>query len=146
LFFSKRSIIFLFQMTDLIVFLSEKFDVEMNIIIEKLKRCSFEKKYRAQIIILNRIIQTSIILDEKAKTFWQYVLNDFDNWRFHHSIVLNFVAIYSVISEIVNAVKKKKNAYQKTIRIIERFWKKKEIRLCSQLINWDSSKHEKSRH
>ncbi len=146
MFFSKRSIIFLFQMTDLIVFLSEKFDVEMNIIIEKLKRCSFEKKYRAQIIILNRIIQTSIILDEKAKTFWQYVLNDFDNWRFHHSIVLNFVAIYSVISEIVNAVKKKKNAYQKTIRIIERFWKKKEIRLCSQLINWDSSKHEKSRH
>jgi hypothetical protein len=56
-------------MINLTVFLSEKFDVEMNIIIEKLKRCSFEKKYRAQIIILNRIIQTNIILDEKAETF-----------------------------------------------------------------------------
>jgi hypothetical protein len=67
----------------------------------------------------------NIILDEKAKTFWQYVLNDFDNWRLHHSIVLNFVAIYFVISEIVNAVKKKRSAYQKTIRIIERFWEKK---------------------
>jgi hypothetical protein len=111
LFFSKRSIISLFQMTDLTVFLNEKFDVKMNIIIEKLRRCSFEEKYRAQIIILNRIIQTSIILDEKAKTFWQYVLNDFDNWRFHHSIVLNFVAIYSVISKIMNVVKKRKNAY-----------------------------------
>jgi hypothetical protein len=111
-------------MTDLTVFLSEKFHVEMNIIIEKLRRCSLEKRYRAQIIILDRIIQTNIILDEKAKTFWQYVLNDFDNWRFHHSIVLNFVAIYSVISEIVNAVKKKRSVYQKTIHIIERLWEK----------------------
>jgi hypothetical protein len=66
-------------MIDWTVFLSEKFDVEMNIIIEKLRRCSFEKKYRAQIIILNRIIQTNIILDEKAATFWQYVLNNSDN-------------------------------------------------------------------
>jgi hypothetical protein len=32
-----------------------------------------------QTIILNRIIQTNVILDEKAETFWQYVLNDFDN-------------------------------------------------------------------
>ncbi len=56
-------------MTDLIVFLSEEFDVEMNIIIEKLKRCLLEKRYRDQIIILNRIIQTNIILDEKAETF-----------------------------------------------------------------------------
>jgi hypothetical protein len=78
-----------------------------------------------QTIILDRIIQTNVILDEKAETFWQYVLNDFDNWRFHHSIVLNFVAIYLVISEIVNAIKKKRSVYQKTIHIIERLWKKK---------------------
>jgi hypothetical protein len=111
-------------MTDLTVFLSEKFDVEVNIIIEKLRRCSLEKRYRAQIIILDRIIQTSIILDEKAETFWQYVLNDSDSWRLHHSIVLNFAAIYSVISEIVNAVKKRRSVYQKTIHIIERLWEK----------------------
>ncbi len=123
--FSKRSIISLFQMTDLTVFLSEKFDVEVNIIIEKLRRCSFEKRYHAQIIILDRIVQTNIILDEKAETFWQYVLNDSDSWRFHHSIVLNFVAIDSIISKIVNAVKKRRSAYQKTVRIIERLWEKK---------------------
>jgi hypothetical protein len=56
-------------MTDLTVFLSEKFDVEMNTIIEKLRRCALEERYRVQIIILNRIVQTNIILDEKAETF-----------------------------------------------------------------------------
>jgi hypothetical protein len=88
----------------------------MNTMIEKLKNCFSKKKYRMQTIILDRIIQTNVILDEKAKTFWQYVLNDFDNWRFHHSTVLNFVAIYFVISEIVNAIKKEKSVYQKEKR------------------------------
>jgi hypothetical protein len=77
-----------------------------------------------QTIILDRIIQTSVIFDEKTKTFWQYVLNDSDSWRLYHSIVLNFVAIYFVISKIVNAIKKERNVYQKTIHIIERFWRK----------------------
>ncbi len=99
--------------------------MRMNTMIKKLKNCFLKKRYRMQTIILNRIIQTNVILDEKAKTFWQYVLNDFDNWRLHHSIVLNFVAIYFVILKIVNAIKKEKNVYQKTIHIIERLWKKK---------------------
>ncbi len=99
--------------------------MKMNTMIEKLKNCFSKEKYRMQTIILNRIIQTNVILDEKTKTFWQYVLNDFDNWRFHHSTVLNFVAIYFVISKIVNAIKKEKSVYQKTIHIIERLWKKK---------------------
>jgi hypothetical protein len=64
-------------MTELTVFLHEKFDVNVNIIIEKLRRYSLEEKYRAQIIISNRIIQTNINLDEKTKTFWQYVLKRF---------------------------------------------------------------------
>jgi hypothetical protein len=112
-------------MSDLIIFLNEASEIKMNTMIKKLKNCFSKERYRMQTIILNRIIQTNVILNEKAKTFWQYVLNDFDNWRFHHSIVLNFVAIYFVISEIVNAIKKEKNVYQKTIYIIERFWKKK---------------------
>ncbi len=112
-------------MSDLIIFLNEASEMKMNTMIEKLKNCFSKKRYRMQTIILNRIIQTSVILDEKAETFWQYVLNDFDSWRFHHLIVLNFVAIYFVISKIVNAIKKKKSVYQKTIHIIERLWKKK---------------------
>ncbi len=112
-------------MSDLIIFLNEASEMKVNTMIEKLKSCSSKEKYRMQTIILDRIIQTNVILDEKAETFWQYVLNDFDNWRFHHSIVLNFVAIYLVISEIVNAIKKKRSVYQKTIHIIERLWKKK---------------------
>jgi hypothetical protein len=112
-------------MFNLIIFLNKAFKIKMNRMIEKLKNCSSEEKYRMQTIILNRIIQTNVIFDEKAKTFWQYVLNDFDNWRFHHSTVLNFVAIYFVISKIVNAIKKERNVYQKTIHIIERLWEKK---------------------
>ncbi len=38
---------------------------------------------------------------------------------------MNFVAIYFVISKIVNAIKKEKSVYQKTIHIIKRFWEKK---------------------
>ncbi len=38
---------------------------------------------------------------------------------------MNFVAIYFVISEIVNAAKKERSIYQKTIHIIERLWRKK---------------------
>ncbi len=112
-------------MSDLTIFLNETSEMKMNTMIKKLKNCSSEEKYRMQTIILDRIIQTNVILDEKIKTFWQYVLNDFDNWRLHHSIVLNFVAIYFVISEIVNAIKKKRSVYQKTIHIIERLWEKK---------------------
>jgi hypothetical protein len=100
--------------------------VRMNTIIEKLKSCSSEEKYRMQIIILNRIVQTSTILDEKTKTFWQYVLDDADNWRFHHSIVLNLIATYSIISRIINAVKKKKDVYRETLHTINQFWKKEE--------------------
>ncbi len=124
-FFEKNLKFFCLKMSDLIIFLNEAFKLKMNTMIEKLKSCSSEKKYRIQTIILNRIIKTNVILDEKTKTFWQYVLNDSDNWRLHHSIVLNFVAIYFVISKIVNAIKKEKSVYQKTIHIIERLWKKK---------------------
>jgi hypothetical protein len=112
-------------MSDLTIFLNEASEMKVNTMIEKLKSCSSEEKYRMQTIILDRIIQTNVILDEKTKTFWQYILNDFDNWRLHHSTVLNFVAIYFVISKIVNAIKKERNVYQKTIHIIERFWEKK---------------------
>ncbi len=112
-------------MSDLIIFLNEAFEMKVNTMIEKLKSCSAEERYRMQTIILDRIVQTNVILDEKTKTFWQYVLNDSDKWRLHHSIVLNFVAIYFVISEIVNAIKKERSVYQKTIHIIERFWRKK---------------------
>ncbi len=112
-------------MSDLIIFLNEASEMRMNTMIEKLKNCFSKERYRMQTIILDRIIQTSVILDEKTETFWRYVLNDSDNWRFHHSTVLNFVAIYFVISEIVNAIKKERSVYQKTIHIIERLWEKK---------------------
>ncbi len=113
------------KMSDLIIFLNEAFEMKMNTMIEKLKNCFSEEKYRMQTIILNRIIQTSVILDEKTETFWQYVWNDSDSWRLHHSTVLNFVTIYFVISEIVNAIKKERSVYQKTIHIMKRFWEKK---------------------
>ncbi len=61
----------------------------------------------------------------KTKRFWKYVIDDAENWRFHHSNVLNFVAIYFVISKIANTAKKEKHVYQKTIHIIERLWEKK---------------------
>ncbi len=112
-------------MSDLIIFLNEASQMRVNTMIEKLKSCFSEEKYRMQTIILNRIIQTNVILDEKTETFWQYVLNDSDSWRLHHSTVLNFAAIYFVISEIVNAIKKERSVYQKTIHIIERLWEKK---------------------
>jgi hypothetical protein len=111
-------------MSDLIVFLNEAFEMRMKQIIEKLKCCFSAKKYRMQITILDRIVQTRTILDEKTKRFWEYVIDDAESWRFHHSNVLNFVAIYFVISEIVNAIKKERNVYQKTIHIIERLWER----------------------
>jgi hypothetical protein len=57
-------------MSDLIIFLNEAFEMKMNTMIEKLKSCFSKKRYRMQTIILNRIIQTNVILDEKAETFW----------------------------------------------------------------------------
>ncbi len=56
-------------MFNLIVFLNESFEKKMKQIIEKLKCCSSEKRYRAQITILDRIVQTNTILDEKTKRF-----------------------------------------------------------------------------
>jgi hypothetical protein len=124
-FFEKDFKFLCLKMSDLIIFLKIAFKMKVNTMIEKLKSCFSKEKYRMQTIILNWIIQTNIILDEKIKTFWQYVLNDFDNWRFHHSIILNLIAIYFVISKIVNAIKKERNVYQKMIHIIKRLWKKK---------------------
>ncbi len=112
-------------MSDLIVFLNKVFEIKIEQIIEKLKCCLLEKKYRAQITILDWIVQTSTILDEKAKRFWKYVIDNAENWRFHHLIVLNLIATYSIVSEIMNAAKKKRNVYRKTIHIIEQHWKKK---------------------
>jgi hypothetical protein len=112
-------------MSDLIIFFNETSEMKIDTMIKKLKCCFSAKKYRMQITILDRIVQTRTILDEKTKRFWKYVIDDAENWRFHHSIILNFVAIYFVILKIVNAVKKKRSVYQKTIHIIERLWKKK---------------------
>ncbi len=112
-------------MSDLTIFLNETSEVKIDTMIEKLKCCLSTKKYRMQITILDRIVQTRTILDEKVKRFWEYVIDDAENWRSHHSIILNFVAIYFVISKIVNAVKKERSVYQKTIHIIERLWRKK---------------------
>jgi hypothetical protein len=98
-------------MFDLIIFLNETSEVKIDTMIEKLKCCFSAKKYRMQITIFDRIVQTKTILDEKMKRFWKYVIDDAESWRFHHSIILNFVAIYLVISEIVNAVKKKRSVY-----------------------------------
>ncbi len=112
-------------MSDLIVFLNEAFEMKVKQIIEKLKCCFSAKRYRMQITILDRIVQTKTILDEKTKRFWKYVIDDAESWRLHHSNVLNFVAIYFVISEIVNAIKKERSVYQKTIHIIERLWERK---------------------
>jgi hypothetical protein len=67
------------KMSNLTIFLKKTFEMKINTKIEKLKNCFSEKRYRMQIIILNRIIQINIILDEKTKTFWQYILNKFDN-------------------------------------------------------------------
>jgi hypothetical protein len=127
--FLEKSKVFLFtKMSDLIIFFNETSEVKIDTMIEKLKCCFSTKKYRMQITILDRIVQTRTILDEKTKRFWEYVIDDAENWRFHHSIILNFIAIYFVISKIVNAVKKKRSVYQKTIHIIERLWEKKKYK------------------
>jgi hypothetical protein len=144
--FSEKSKVFLFtKMFDLIIFLNETSEVKIDTMIEKLKCCFSTKRYRMQITILDRIVQTRTILDEKTKRFWEYVIDDAENWRFHHSIILNFVAIYFVISKIVNAVKKKRNVYQKNSHHRATLRKEK-IRVCDQSIDRSSSKHEKSRH
>ncbi len=78
-FFEKNLKFLCLKMSDLIIFLNEASEMKMNTMIEKLKSCFSEEKYCMQTIILNRIIQTNVILDKKAETFWQYVLNDFDN-------------------------------------------------------------------
>jgi mevalonate pyrophosphate decarboxylase len=49
-------------MNDLIVFFYETFDVTIEKMIEKLRACSFEKRYQAQTIILDRIVQNNIVL------------------------------------------------------------------------------------
>ncbi len=56
-------------MNDLIVFLDETFDVTIEKMIEKLQTCSFEERYQAQTIILNKIIQSSIVLEKKTAIF-----------------------------------------------------------------------------
>jgi hypothetical protein len=52
-------------MSDLTVFLDETFDVTVKKMIEKLRACSFEKRYQVQTIILDKIIQNSIVLKKK---------------------------------------------------------------------------------
>ncbi len=56
-------------MSDLIVFLDETFDVTIKKMIEKLRACSFEKRYQTQTIILDRIIQSNIVLEKKTTIF-----------------------------------------------------------------------------
>ncbi len=56
-------------MSDLTVFLDETFDVTVEKMIEKLRACSFEKRYQAQTIILDRIIQSNIVLEKKTVVF-----------------------------------------------------------------------------
>jgi hypothetical protein len=56
-------------MIDIVVFLDEIFKMNVNMIINKIKICSSTERYRAQIEILNRIVQSSIILDEKTELF-----------------------------------------------------------------------------
>ncbi len=56
-------------MSDFIVFLDETFDVTIEKIIEKLQACSFEERYQAQTIILDKIIQNSIVLEKKTTIF-----------------------------------------------------------------------------
>ncbi len=49
-------------MNNLIVFLDEIFEVIVEKMIEKLRACSFEERYQVQTIILDKIIQNSIVL------------------------------------------------------------------------------------
>ncbi len=56
-------------MSDLIVFLDETFDVTIKKMIEKLQACSLEERYQAQTIILDKIVQNSIILEKKTAIF-----------------------------------------------------------------------------
>ncbi len=56
-------------MNDLIVFLDETFDVTIEKMIEKLRACFFEERYQAQTIILDKIIQNSIVLRKKTAVF-----------------------------------------------------------------------------
>ncbi len=56
-------------MNDLTVFLNEAFDVIIEKMIEKLRVCSLEKRYQAQTIILDKIIQNNIVLKERTAIF-----------------------------------------------------------------------------
>jgi hypothetical protein len=132
LFFSKSQKNFWFtKMFDLTIFLNETSEMKIDTMIEKLKCYLSAKKYRMQITILDRIVQTKTILDEKMKRFWKYVIDDAKNWRFHHSIILNFVAIYFVISKIVNAVKKKEMFIKKRFTSSSDFEKRRNTSMRS---------------
>jgi hypothetical protein len=56
-------------MSDLTVFLDETFDVTVEKMIEKLRACLFEERYQAQTIILDKIVQSSIVLEKKTAVF-----------------------------------------------------------------------------
>ncbi len=56
-------------MSDLTIFLNEASEMKVDTMIKKLKCCLLTKKYRMQITILNRIVQTRTIHDEKTKRF-----------------------------------------------------------------------------
>jgi hypothetical protein len=73
------------------IFLSETSEVGIDAVIEKLKACYSNERYRAQTTILDRIVQSSTILEKKTKLFWRYFLNDIDSWRSHHSIIMNLI-------------------------------------------------------
>jgi hypothetical protein len=99
---------------DIAIFFDETFRMNVNMIINKIKICSFHERYRAQTESLDRIIQSNIILEKKIELFWIFVQEDSESWKTHHSDVQDLTTTFSVISKIINNAKRTRNAYQKT--------------------------------
>jgi hypothetical protein len=98
-------------------------------------------------IILHLLIVVLIIAKSLFHIIsFQYVLNNFDNRRFHHSTVLKFCRDLFRHIKDRKCDQERKKCLLKNDSHHRAILRKEEIRLCNQLIDWDSSKHEKNRH
>jgi hypothetical protein len=62
----------------------------------------------------------------KAKTFWEYVKKDKENWDSHHENERALKRTFSTLSKMIETTRKTRNDYEKTLRRINALWESNE--------------------
>ncbi len=112
-------------MSELVKFLVDQAEKEIKKVIKQLNILKSRQHYQLQCSILNHITKKMYDLKLKAKTLWKYVKSDKENWNSHHENEQTLKKTFSTLSKMIEATRKTKNNYEKTLRRINALWESK---------------------